>query len=125
MLSKKVAFICANFLFSILFNLTAFAGFENYLVTDLTSENNHADYIVISHQKFFKNLSGFLDWRASMGLDIILVDVSDIVSQFNSAGSRGEAIRQFVSYTQTNWQKPSPKYLFLVNPLGKRNAFLS
>jgi hypothetical protein len=90
------------------------AGVVQSQVSDLSSTENQADYLIISSKKFEVNLSPLVSLRESQDLKTMFVDVEDIYGQFQDTLSQKEAIRHFVSYTLEYWADPKPQYLILV-----------
>lgn len=74
---------------------------------------NQADYLIIMDDKFAEPLSKLIDFRTSQGLNLKLVDIDDVYSEFKDTLSNQETVREFVSYALENWQEPKPKYLLL------------
>jgi hypothetical protein len=85
-----------------------------YTPPDLKSPSNGADYIVISHPDLIPYLQPLLDYRASRGLRVKLVNLEDIYNEFNEGIRHPIAIKNFIKYTFTSWQPPAPTYVLLV-----------
>lgn len=78
----------------------------------LRSADNHADYLVIAPRGLIKSAQSLADYRISQGLETMVVDVEDIMDEFNHGISSPHAIRDFLSYAFKNWQK-HPRYVVL------------
>jgi hypothetical protein len=96
--------------------LTCFA--TDNIITDLKSSDNQADYIVITHPDFKSEIDNFVQWRHNKsGLNIKIVDVNDIYSQFSNS-EKAESISDFTSYSMNSWSKPSPRFILLVGSIN-------
>ncbi len=82
--------------------------------TQLWSRTNQADYIIISHENFYHNLSTLANFRENQGLAVKTIDVQDIYDEFNYGVKDPQAIKDFLTYAFYNWQKPAPTYVLLV-----------
>ena len=83
----------------------------------LTDRNNQADYIILYHHDFESTLQSFKDWRQSKGLNVKMVDVDSVYSEF-IADSNSKSIKFFFDYAYKNWKKPAPKYALLVGSIN-------
>ncbi len=81
---------------------------------NLTDENQSADYIIITHQKFEPVAAELADLRAQDGLRTVIVDVEDIYDEFNYGIKHPQAIKDFLSHCYFNWQKPAPQYVQII-----------
>ena len=82
--------------------------------SDLRSTHNAADYIIITHTKFIRDVQPLADLRSQQGLRPKVVDVQNIYDEFNHGIPNSNAIRDFLKYTYYNWQPPAPTYVLLV-----------
>lgn len=83
-------------------------------IAELTSPQNGADLIIISHQKFLSSAQRLADYRAQHnGLRVKLVDVEDIYDEFNFGLIDPQAIKDFLKYAYQNWQAPAPSFVTL------------
>jgi uncharacterized repeat protein (TIGR01451 family) len=78
----------------------------------LSSANNSADYIVITPGELMSSARELANYRQRKGLDTMVVDLEDIMDEFNYGISSPEAIRDFLRYAYYNWKK-APKYVVL------------
>jgi len=69
--------------------------------------NQKTDYIIISHEDFYKKALSLADYRASKGLKVQVVKVGDIYDQFNHGIVSPQAIRAFLRFAYSEWEKPS------------------
>jgi len=65
------------------------------------------DYIIISHEDFYKKASSLADYRTSKGLKVQVVKVGDIYDQFNHGIVSPQAIRAFLRFAYEEWERPS------------------
>ena len=96
---------------------------DNYLVavsieadtpSSLKATTNGADYIVISHADFLAAADSLADYRESPEFRTFAADVQDVYDEFNYGIVSPYAIRDFLEYTQGNWQGTAPAYVMLV-----------
>ena len=81
---------------------------------NLTSPENGADLIIITHKKFLSSAQRLAQYRASHnGLRVQMVDVEDIYDEFNFGLLNPQAIKDFLKYAFSHWQSPAPSYLLL------------
>ncbi len=52
------------------------------LNAQLKSENNQADYIIISPSQFSATLKPFVEWRQQKGLNVKIAELQSIYSEF-------------------------------------------
>jgi len=67
--------------------------------------SNSADYIIITHPRFYQSAKQLLDYRRSQGLDVEMVKVQDIYDEFNHGIKSPLAIRRFLKYAYLNWNQ--------------------
>ena len=82
--------------------------------SDLRSTHNGADYIIITHTKFIRDVQPLADFRSQQGLRAKVVNIQDIYDEFNHGILNPNAIREFLKYAYHNWQPPAPTYVLLV-----------
>jgi hypothetical protein len=81
----------------------------------LRETGNAAEYIIITHNRFFENAEVLLDYRRSQGVAAELVDVKDIYDEFNFGIKSPLAIQEFLRYAFFNWSRtPRLKYVVLL-----------
>ncbi len=84
---------------------------------ELTLKNpaNSADYLIITHQRFYRQALELRDYRRSQGLAVELVRVQDIYDEFNHGIKSPLAIRDFLQYAYYHWdQNHKLKYVLLL-----------
>jgi hypothetical protein len=71
------------------------------------------DFVMISHRDFLNDLQPLKTLRESQGLRVALIDVEDLYDEFSFGVKSPKAMRDFLTYAKTKWQKP-PKFVLLV-----------
>lgn len=82
--------------------------------SNLRSNANQADYIVITHPLFIDSVQELVTYRRSEGLNVCLATIDDVYDEFNFGNFDPGAIKDFVSHAYHSWQQPAPVYLLLV-----------
>ena len=82
--------------------------------SQLQSELNQADYIIITHEEFYDEVATLANFRQSQGLNVMTIKLADIYDEFNNGIKNPIAIKDFLAYSYYNWQKPAPTYILLV-----------
>jgi hypothetical protein len=80
--------------------------------SSLKSKSNQADLVIIAHGSVKDSFAPLAALRRSQGLKVAMVDVEDIYDEFNNGNKSAQAVKDFLSYTRTEW-KVSPKYVLL------------
>jgi hypothetical protein len=87
------------------------------VIVDKTSKlkdsHNTANYLIIVPEELKDASKAIADYRRSKGFETMIVDLEDIMDEFNFGIYSTEAIRDFLSYAYYNWRK-APKYVLLV-----------
>jgi len=78
----------------------------------LLSKKNWADYIIITTKELVAAARELAHYREGQGLKTMVVDLEDIMDEFNYGISSPEAIHDFLSYAYANWKK-APKYVVI------------
>jgi len=82
--------------------------------SDLHSQINGADYILITHADFGAVVQPLADHRALEGLRTQVVDVQDVYDEFSGGVFEPQAITDFLAHAYANWQAPAPSFVVLV-----------
>ncbi len=90
------------------------ANIERDVAADLSSTANGADYIIITHAKFYTAVQPLAAFHAAQGLRVKIVDVQEAYDEFGYGVFDPEAIRSFLSYAYAAWARPAPAYVLLV-----------
>ena len=82
--------------------------------SDLKSNHNGADYIIITDAEFVRDAQPLANFRSQQGLRTKIVEVQDIYDEFNHGISNPYALRDFLKFAYENWQPPAPTYVLLL-----------
>ncbi|RMF57170.1 MAG: hypothetical protein D6748_11765 [Calditrichaeota bacterium] len=81
----------------------------------LRDPSNRAEYIIITHERFFDTARELLDFRRGQGLAAELITTQEIYDEFNYGIKSPLAIQSFLKYAFFNWQRnPRLKYVVFV-----------
>jgi len=80
----------------------------------LANPDNGADYILITAEEFLPAVEPLCNLRRLQGLRVATVSVEAILDTFNGGILDPAALKAFLVFASENWQKPSPRYVFLV-----------
>jgi hypothetical protein len=87
------------------------------VITDKSStlkdRHNTANYLIIAPEELIDASQAISDYRRSKGFKTMIVNLEDIMDEFNYGIYSPEAIRDFLSYAYNNWRK-APQYVLLV-----------
>ncbi len=83
------------------------------MASDWRSPANGADYVIITHDLFVNASNRLADHRRQSGLDVEVVNVTDVYDEFSGGQIQRNAIADFIQYTYDNWQ-PAPAYVLLM-----------
>jgi uncharacterized repeat protein (TIGR01451 family) len=78
----------------------------------LRSKRNSADYLIIAPGELVSAAQPLAAYRKVQKMKTMVVNLDDIMNEFNFGMSSPEAIRQFLTYAYHNWKK-APKYVVL------------
>jgi hypothetical protein len=91
--------------------------------SDLHSLANAADYILITPTDFLDEAKRLAEHRRQhvgryakdrfRDMRVAMVDVEDIYDEFSFGIPHPEAVREFLRYAYSNWQKPAPTFVCL------------
>lgn len=80
----------------------------------LKDVNNSAEYLIITHERFFDNVREYRDYRRGQGIAAEVVRVQDIYDEFNDGIKSPLAIQEFLRYAFFNWQRtPRLSYVLM------------
>lgn len=82
--------------------------------SELFSELNDADYLMISHQDFLSAAAALQAQKTAQGLRTDLIDVQDIYDEFGYGIEDPNAIRSFIAHAYEHWVEPAPAYVLLI-----------
>jgi len=100
--------------------LVSGSALKTPLLSSYTFKNLHetslgADYLIIAHAQFIQAAQVLADYRADQGLRSMVVDLEDIINEFNDGIYHSLAIKSFLAYSL-------PSYAVLVGS-GHWNFF--
>ena len=83
----------------------------------LSSFVNAADYLIISYNspEFIAAAENWANYRRSTAggeFNVKVVSVDDVFDEFSYGIHTAQAIKDFLAYTQINWQSPHPAHMF-------------
>ncbi len=84
-----------------------------YNPPDLTPPGNGADYLLITNQKFITATNMLASYRQGQGLSTFIVNIDDVIKQFNYGIYNSVAIRNYLAFAMSSWQV-KPRYVLLV-----------
>ena len=81
--------------------------------SDLSNTNNKADVLYIGHRDMLGAINELAHYRAEQGHLIYKASLEDIYNEFGKGLANVDSIKEFISYTRTNWSK-KPSYIILL-----------
>ncbi len=69
--------------------------------------------MIISHGDFLESLKPLKNLREAQGLSVALIDVEDLYDEFSFGIKNPQAIKDFLTRANSNWQNP-PRFVLLV-----------
>jgi hypothetical protein len=91
------------------FSLTLSAGYS-----PLKDSMRSADLLVIGEQSLINSAYKLIDQRESQGLIVASVTLDQIYNEFSHGLVSSQAIRDFITYSQTQWSTPTPRYVLFL-----------
>ncbi|HXO19503.1 MAG TPA: C25 family cysteine peptidase, partial [Thermoanaerobaculia bacterium] len=79
---------------------------------NLRSAANGADYLVVTTADLMAPAASLAALRSAEGLSTAVVDVADVMDEFNFGVSSPHALHDFLAYAHANW-RPAPRYVVL------------
>lgn len=73
-----------------------------------------ADFIIIGHSSLLRAVDKLVEKREDEGMNVMLVETSQIYAEFNNGIQESVAINKFINYALTNWTTPRPRYLLIL-----------
>jgi hypothetical protein len=78
---------------------------------NLSATTTHgADYLIITHKTLLSSWTPLLNLRQGQGKTVAAVDIEDVFDEFSYGAHGPQAIKDFLSYANTNWVT-KPKYV--------------
>ncbi|MCH8289960.1 T9SS type A sorting domain-containing protein [Candidatus Poribacteria bacterium] len=90
---------------------------EAVLPSDLLSNSNGADYLIISHPVYFEPAQKLVAWRSTPkggGFRAKVIDVTQIYNIFSNGMVNPQAIKEFLKYAYENWTSPALSYVAIM-----------
>lgn len=87
---------------------------EQINLKNLSSKNNSAQLVIITHKSFWKAAERLSDWKSKNGFKTTVVDINDVYNEFNGGVINPVGIKKFLKYAYENWKEPKPKYVLLM-----------
>src|ERR1044071_939339 len=81
--------------------------------SSLSSADNRADFIILTHRDFKDAVKPLADLRRSQGLEVAIVDVEDVYDEFSYGAHSSQAVKDFLAWAKTNWAL-APRYALFV-----------
>jgi hypothetical protein len=81
--------------------------------SQLRSTTNEADYVIITHEDFYRPMLSLRSFRQERGFKPLVVKVDDVYDEFNHGIKSAQAIKDFLGYAYASWALP-PVYVLLV-----------
>ena len=78
--------------------------------SSLSSSNNRADFVIVTHRNFRDAVQPLADLRRSQGLETAVVDVEDVYDEFSYGAKSRTAIRDFLALAKNSWTL-APRYV--------------
>lgn len=91
--------------------------------SDLRNSDYDAELIIITHSEFSNQAQNYSKYRQSKGIANVVVDVEDIYKEFSFGKKSPHAIKMFLQYAYSNWQK-RPKYVLFIGDASWDNRRL-
>ncbi len=82
-------------------------------LTDLRQPATGADVIIVTSQDLFPAAERLADWHRSRGYSSRVLFFQDLVDEFHDGVYHPRAVTNFLSWTQTQWPDPKPRYVLL------------
>ncbi len=82
-------------------------------LTDLRQPASGADVIIVTGPELFPAAQRLADWHQQRGYRSRIVYFQDLVDEFNDGIYHPRAVTNFLSWTQTQWPDPKPRYVVL------------
>ncbi len=91
--------------------------------SNLRNSDIVAELIIITHNEFSAQAQKYSQYRHSKGISNVVIDVEDIYKEFSFGKKSPHAIKKFLQYAYSNWQK-RPKYVLLIGDASWDNRKL-
>jgi endonuclease/exonuclease/phosphatase family metal-dependent hydrolase len=75
--------------------------------------NQSADLLIITHRNLLASARQLQTYREGQGLRVALIDVDDLYDEFSFGNKSAYAMRDFLAYAKTSWQR-APQFVLLM-----------
>jgi hypothetical protein len=89
------------------------ANIEAKTPSNLSASAHAADLLIITHKDFRSAADNLAAWRRSQGLAVEVADVDAVFDEFSYGTHTPLALKNFLLWTTTHWQK-APRYVLLL-----------
>lgn len=80
----------------------------------LATTDHRADYIMVTHERLRGAIEPLAEFYRQRGLAVEVVDIQDVLDEFNHGIMHPRALRDFLSHAYHSWQRPAPRFVLLV-----------
>ncbi len=88
---------------------------EKIQLGELSSVQNGADYIIVTHPDFMASANQLAAHRQTQnGFRTYVANVNEIYNEFNYGIKDPVAVKRFLEHAYNNWQKPAPEYVVML-----------
>ena len=81
-------------------------GLEPAVDTGIESEENEADYLIVYHKRFEKQVARLAEYHRSRGRLVRAVEIGEVFQKFSMGESTPSAIRDFLRHAVAAWRVP-------------------
>ena len=81
--------------------------------SNLSDTGNRADYLLVTTAELVPIAERLALHRANQGFESLVIDIDDIMDEFNDGELNPQAIRWFLTHAYSQWQVP-PRYVVLL-----------
>ena len=89
------------------------AGIAPNVPSSLSATSNQANFVIVAYPTMVSAASTLAALRQAQGMQVSVVNVTDVYDEFSYGEKDPSAIRNFLQYTQTKWAK-APRYVLLL-----------
>ncbi|HWN98774.1 MAG TPA: C25 family cysteine peptidase, partial [Blastocatellia bacterium] len=89
------------------------ASIEANVSSSWRRKEQAADLVIITRRDFFASADRLKTARQKQGLQVALVDIEDIYDEFNYGEKSPETVKDFLSFTGSNW-KLAPRFVLMI-----------
>jgi hypothetical protein len=79
---------------------------EADVTSNLKDTSHDADYIIITHENFYRAIQPLVKHRKSQGKKVMVVKIGDVYDEFSYGLFDPQAIRDFLKYAYENYKTP-------------------